>query len=161
MDPELSLKQQAADQVLEYIESGMIVGLGAGSTAVLAVRGLGAKLASGELTNILGIPCSREIEAEARSLESLTTLEEHQVIDLTFDGADEVDSALNLIKGGGGALLKLAAAGQPSRDHCRGQVKLSRAEHTLGSADRGDSLRLADARRVPGGTGAQPELRLC
>ncbi len=113
---EQQLKQQAADQVLTYIKSGMIVGLGAGSTAILAVRGLAKKLARGELTDILGIPCSRVIEAEARRLGvPLTTLEDHQVIDFTFDGADEVDPALNLIKGGGGALLREKLVAQSSR----------------------------------------------
>lgn len=116
MDPAQALKQQAADQVLTYIHSGMIVGLGAGSTAILAVRGLAKKLASGELTDIQGIPCSRVIEAEARRLGiPLTTLEDHQVIDFTFDGADEVDPALNLIKGGGGALLREKLVAQSSR----------------------------------------------
>lgn len=116
MSSQQSLKQQAADEVLTYIQSGMIVGLGAGSTALLAVRGLAEKLARGELTNILGIPCSSVIEAEARRLGiPLTTLEEHPVIDLTFDGADEVDPALNLIKGGGGALLREKIVAQASR----------------------------------------------
>ncbi len=111
-----SLKQQAADQVLTYIQSGTIVGLGAGSTAILAVRGLAEKLAHRELTDILGIPCSRVIEAEALRLGiPLTTLEDHPVIDLTFDGADEVDPALNLIKGGGGALLREKIVAQASR----------------------------------------------
>lgn len=116
MSSQQSLKQQAADEVLTYIQSGMIVGLGAGSTALLAVRGLAEELARGELTNILGIPCSSVIEAEARRLGiPLTTLEEHPVIDLTFDGADEVDPALNLIKGGGGALLREKIVAQASR----------------------------------------------
>jgi ribose 5-phosphate isomerase A len=112
----LGLKQQAADQVLAYIQSGTIVGLGAGSTAILAVRGLAEKLSEGELTDIKGIPCSRVIEAEARRLGiPLTTLEDHPVIDLTFDGADEVDPDLNLIKGGGGALLREKIVAQASR----------------------------------------------
>jgi ribose 5-phosphate isomerase A len=116
MTPEQSLKQQAADHVLTYIESGMIVGLGAGSTAILAVRGLAQKLSRGELTDIQGIPCSRVIEAEARRLGiPLTTLEDYPVIDLTFDGADEVDPALNVIKGGGGALLREKIVAQASR----------------------------------------------
>ncbi len=120
--PEQSLKQQAADQVLTYIRSGMVVGLGAGSTALLAVRGLAAKLSRGELTGIKGIPCSRVIEAEARRLGiPLTTLEDEpsdhngRVIDFTFDGADEVDPALNVIKGGGGALLREKIVAQASR----------------------------------------------
>lgn len=116
MDSALTLKQQAADQVLTHIRSGMIVGLGAGSTATLAVRGLGRLLAHGELTDIQGIPCSRVIQAEAQRLGiPLTTLEDHPVIDLTFDGADEVDPALNLIKGGGGALLREKIVAQASR----------------------------------------------
>lgn len=110
------MKQQAADQVLAYIQSGMIVGLGAGSTAILAVRGLAGKISRGELTDIQGIPCSRVIEAEARSLGiPLATMEDHPEIDLTFDGADEVDPALNLIKGGGGALLREKIVAQSSR----------------------------------------------
>jgi ribose 5-phosphate isomerase A len=122
MAPEQSLKQQAADQVLTYIQSGTIVGLGHGSTAILAVRGLAEKLSRGELTDIQGIPCSRVVEAEARRLGiPLTTLEDHVpgpagcVIDLTFDGADEVDPDLNLIKGGGGALLREKIVAQASR----------------------------------------------
>src|SRR5512143_2931156 len=116
MDAAQALKQQAADQVLAYIQAGMVVGLGAGSTAVLAVRGLAEKLSHGELTDIQGIPCSRVIEAEARRLGiPLTSLEDHPVIDLTFDGADEVDPALNLIKGGGGALLHEKIVAQASR----------------------------------------------
>lgn len=110
------LKQQAADQVLNYIQSGMVVGLGAGSTATLAARGLAEKLSRGELKDIQGIPCSRVVEAEARKLGiPLTTLEDHPVIDLTFDGADEVDPDLNLIKGGGGALLREKIVAQASR----------------------------------------------
>jgi ribose 5-phosphate isomerase A len=116
MHPAKSLKQQAADQVLAYIQSGTIVGLGHGSTSILAVRSLAGKLARGELTGIRGIPCSRVVEAEARRLGiPLTTLEDHPVIDLTFDGADEVDPALNLIKGGGGALLREKIVAQASR----------------------------------------------
>lgn len=110
------LKQQAAEQVLTNIQPGMVVGLGAGSTSLLAVRGLAQKLQHGQLSRILGIPCSSVIEAEARKLGiPLTTLEEHPVIDFTFDGADEVDPALNLIKGGGGALLREKIVAQSSR----------------------------------------------
>jgi ribose 5-phosphate isomerase A len=111
-----AMKQQAADEVLKYIQSGMIVGLGAGSTSLLAVRSLAVKLDRGELTDVLGIPCARVIEDEAKRLGiPLTTLEEHPVIDFTFDGADEVDPALNLIKGGGGALLREKIVAQASR----------------------------------------------
>lgn len=165
MDPELSLKQRAADQVLKYIESGMIVGLGAGSTAVLAVRGLGAKLAAGELTNILGIPCSRVTEAEARSLGiPLTTLEEHQVIDLTFDGADEVDPDLNLIKGGGGALLREKLVAQASRREII-VVDESKLSPVLGTHWAVPIEVIPFGWRTQAayleGLGAQPKLRLC
>jgi ribose 5-phosphate isomerase A len=116
MHPEQSSKLQAAMHALTYIESGMIVGLGHGSTAILAVRGLAEKIVRGELSDIRGIPCSRQIEAEARRLGiPLTTLEDHPSIDLTFDGADEVDPALNLNKGGGGALLREKIVAQASR----------------------------------------------
>ncbi|HEX9117519.1 MAG TPA: ribose-5-phosphate isomerase RpiA [Anaerolineae bacterium] len=109
-------KLQAALYGLTFVRSGMIVGLGAGSTAVLAVRGLGEKLARGELQEIRGVPCSRVIEAEARRGGiPLTTLEDDPVIDLTIDGADEVDPAFNLIKGGGGALLREKIVAQATR----------------------------------------------
>ncbi|MBN1658302.1 MAG: ribose 5-phosphate isomerase A [Anaerolineae bacterium] len=148
--PEVSLKQQAADRVLTYIESGMIVGLGHGSTAILAVRSLGAKIASGELTDIVGIPCSSVIEVEAKQLGiPLTTLDDHapgasgQVIDLTFDGADEVDPALNLIKGGGGALLREKIIAQASRREIItvDESKLSPSLGTHWTGDRGDCRR--------------------
>ncbi len=114
--PDSSFKLEAALQGLAFVQSGMIVGLGAGSTAVLAVRALGEKLAQGALQDIRGIPCSRVIEAEAKSAGiPLTTLEDDPVIDLTIDGADEVDPALNLIKGGGGALLREKIVAQASR----------------------------------------------
>lgn len=122
MDPMQGFKQQAADQALTYVRSGMVVGLGAGSTAILALRGLAEKLSRGELSGIQGIPCSRAVRVEARNLGiPLTTLEDQtpgptgHVIDLTIDGADEVDPALNLIKGGGGALLHEKIVAQSSR----------------------------------------------
>lgn len=101
------LKQQAANQAVAFIESGMVLGLGEGSTALLALYRLGELVAAGELGDIVGIPASLRIEHEARRLNiPLTTLAEHPVIDLTIDGADEVDPDLNLVKGGGGALLR-------------------------------------------------------
>ncbi len=157
--PEQSLKQQAADQVLTYIRSDMVVGLGAGSTALLAVRGLAAKLSRGELTGIKGIPCSRVIEAEARRLGiPLTTLEDEpsdhngRVIDFTFDGADEVDPDLNVIKGGGGALLREKIVAQASRREVIivDESKLSPALGTHGPCRSRLSRRLAHAGRVPG-----------
>ena len=101
------LKKLAAHRAVELIRSDMVVGLGHGSTTAFAIEKLGALLQSGELSNIVAIPCSLEVETHAKQLAiPLTSLEEHPVIDLTIDGADEVDSKMNLIKGGGGALLR-------------------------------------------------------
>jgi ribose 5-phosphate isomerase A len=107
-------KQQAADRAVEYVESGMLVGLGAGSTAVLATRRIGQLLRQGRLRDIVGFPCSSAIEAEARALGIPITLDPPDMIDLTIDGADEVDPDLNLIKGGGGALLHEKIVAQAS-----------------------------------------------
>lgn len=101
------LKRLAAEQAVTLLRPGMVVGLGVGSTAIHAIRKIGALLAAGELRDIVGIPCALRVEEEARRLAiPLTTLEEHPQIDLTIDGADEVDPQLNLIKGGGAALLR-------------------------------------------------------
>jgi ribose 5-phosphate isomerase A len=94
----------------------MVVGLGHGSTAIFAVRRIAQLLHKGQLQDILGVPCSLQVEEEAQRLGiPLTTLGEHPVVDLTIDGADEVDPHLNLIKGGGGALLREKIVAQASR----------------------------------------------
>jgi ribose 5-phosphate isomerase A len=110
------LKQEAAERAVDYLKSGMVVGLGHGSTAVFAVKKIARLLKTGGLSNILGVPCSLQVEDEARCLGIvLTTLEEHPIIDVTIDGADEVDPNLDLIKGGGGALLREKIVAQASR----------------------------------------------
>jgi ribose 5-phosphate isomerase A len=112
----IQFKQQAAEKAVEYVEPGMVVGLGHGTTAIFAVRRIAHLLQTGQLKNIRGVPCSRRIEAEAQRLGiPLAMLDELQVIDLTIDGADEVDPHLNLIKGGGGALLREKMIAQASR----------------------------------------------
>jgi ribose 5-phosphate isomerase A len=94
----------------------MVIGLGHGSTAIFAVRRLAQLLQTGTLSAILGIPCSTQVEAEARRLGiPLTTLDEHPTIDVTIDGADEVGPNLDLIKGAGGALLREKIVAQASR----------------------------------------------
>ncbi|MEW6717212.1 MAG: ribose-5-phosphate isomerase RpiA [Chloroflexota bacterium] len=109
-------KELAALQAVELVQSGMIVGLGVGSTAGFAVREIANRITSGLIQDILGIPCSLKVEQEAKTLGiPLTTLEEHPSVDLTIDGADEVDPDLNLIKGGGGALLREKILAQASR----------------------------------------------
>lgn len=110
------LKRQAAAFAVQFVQPGMIVGLGHGSTALFAVRRIAELMRSGALHTILGVPCSKEIEAQARALSiPLTTLDEHPQLDITIDGADEVDPHLNLIKGGGGALLREKIVAQATR----------------------------------------------
>ena len=109
------LKQQAALRAVEFVEDSMIVGLGTGSTAYFVVEGLGARVAGG--LKITGIPTSERTATQARSLGiPLATFAEHQHIDLTIDGADEVErGSLNLIKGLGGALLREKIVANASR----------------------------------------------
>jgi ribose 5-phosphate isomerase A len=115
-DPITELKRQAGVRGAQYVESGMVVGLGHGSTAIHALRCIAERLREGTLHDVLGIPCSRQVEADARAEGlPLTTLNEHPAIDLTIDGADEVDPALNVIKGGGGALLREKIVAQATR----------------------------------------------
>jgi ribose 5-phosphate isomerase A len=109
-------KKAAAQHALRFLESGMVVGLGHGTTAVFAVEGLASLLNSGDLEGIVGIPCSRQTRTMAESLGIIvSSLDQHPVIDVTIDGADEVDPRLNLIKGGGGALLREKIVAQASR----------------------------------------------
>ena len=87
----VQLKRKAGRHAVKFVESGMVVGLGHGSTAVFAVRRIAQLLREGQLESILGVPCSRQVEEEARRLGiPLTTLDEHPAVDLTIDGADEV-----------------------------------------------------------------------
>ena len=103
----LNFKRLAAERAVDFVNSGMILGLGSGSTAKIAVECLGRRIVAGNISNILGIPTSKETEREAlRNGIALTSLNDHSKIDLTIDGADEVDLDLNLIKGGGGALFR-------------------------------------------------------
>ncbi|MHB0939270.1 MAG: ribose-5-phosphate isomerase RpiA [Armatimonadota bacterium] len=110
------LKQQAAERAVQSVASGMVVGLGHGSTAAFALRRMAELLRSGELTDLHGVPCSLAVEHEARALGiPLTTLEDVLRIDLTIDGADEVTAERAIIKGGGGALLREKIVAQASR----------------------------------------------
>lgn len=95
----------AAEHAATLVEDGMIVGLGTGSTAAFAINALGVRVRDG--LRIQAIPTSRASATLARANNiSLTTLTTHPAIDLTIDGADEVDPALDVIKGRGGALLR-------------------------------------------------------
>lgn len=106
-DQIVELKKKAGKIASEALQSGMIVGLGSGSTAFQAIRAIGRRRQNGELDDIVGIPCSEESAALAQSLGiPLGTLNEYPLIDITIDGADEIDPNLNLIKGLGGAHLR-------------------------------------------------------
>ena len=103
-------KQAAAEKALELVSDGMLIGLGSGSTAAFFVEGLGRLVADG--LKVRGVPSSRATAELAASLGIPIVTELVGSIDLTVDGADEVDGSLNLIKGRGGALFreKLVAA---------------------------------------------------
>lgn len=109
-------KRIAAEAAVDEIKSGMVVGLGTGSTATFAIVRLARLLRTGEITDIVGIPSSVPTYDLASSLGiPLATFAEYEAIDVNIDGADEVDPELNLIKGGGGALLQEKILAQASR----------------------------------------------
>ena len=116
MDRQDELKQKAAVRAVDIIEDNMVIGLGTGSTANFAIIEIAERLKTGSLSRIIGIPSSERTAKLARGLNiPLTDFEAHPTIDLTIDGADEVDPDLNLIKGGGGALLREKIVAQASR----------------------------------------------
>lgn len=99
------MKIEAAREALAHVSDGMRLGIGTGSTAEEFVRLLAQKVATG--LNVVGVPTSERTAALCRELGvPLSTLDETPELDLTIDGADEIDSELSLIKGGGGALLR-------------------------------------------------------
>lgn len=98
-------KKRAAESALELIRDGQIVGLGTGSTAKFAIEGLGRRVREG--LSVKGVPTSIATERMAREFGiPLVDLNEAGPIDITLDGADEVDPDFNMIKGGGGALTR-------------------------------------------------------
>jgi len=98
-------KRAAAEKAMEYIKPGMKLGLGTGSTAAHFVDLLGKKVADG--MEVVGVPTSEATKTQAEALGiPLATLDDIPFLDLTVDGADELDDRLRLIKGGGGALLR-------------------------------------------------------
>lgn len=107
MDPLAAPKRDAAVRAVDAVQSGMVVGLGTGSTAAFAIEEIGRRIAEGALRDVVGIPTSNA--SHRLALECgvpLTTLEEHPKVDVTIDGADEIDPAGRVLKGGGGALLR-------------------------------------------------------
>jgi ribose 5-phosphate isomerase A len=107
LDRREAQKQAAAKTAVSHVESGMVLGLGTGSTMFYAVVEIGERIAAGALTDIVGIPTSQKTATQAAAHGiPLGTLVAHPVVDLAIDGADEVDPRLNLVKGLGGALLR-------------------------------------------------------
>ena len=116
MEPPLSPKHRAARAALSHVHSGMIVGLGTGSTAEAFLTELAAALRNGQLKDIRGVPTSRNSENRARKLGiPLSTLGDTPLCDVTVDGADEIAPNLDLIKGLGGALLREKIVAQNSK----------------------------------------------
>jgi len=101
-------RRAAGEEAVErYVRDGMRLGLGTGSTAGVMLEALAARIASGRLRDVAGVPTSDATAAACRGLGiPLTTLDEIPSLDLTVDGADEIAPDLTLIKGGGGALLR-------------------------------------------------------
>ncbi|MBV9342985.1 MAG: ribose-5-phosphate isomerase RpiA [Acidobacteria bacterium] len=107
-------KQAAARAAAQLVQSGTVVGLGSGSTATYAIRCIAERVRAG--LSIVAIPTSEKSRQLADELGiPLTTLDEHPEIDIALDGADEIDRDLNLIKGGGGALLREKIIASASR----------------------------------------------
>lgn len=107
IDPRAAAKRDAAVRAVDAVHPGMVVGLGTGSTAAFAIEEIGRRVAARALHDIVGIPTSNA--SHRLALECgvpLTTLERHPKVDVTIDGADEVDPAGRVLKGGGGALLR-------------------------------------------------------
>lgn len=110
-----ALKREAAAHAVERVESGMVLGLGTGSTVAHFLELLGERIGDGTLTDVVGVPSSIRTGREARQAGiPLTSLAEHPRLDLTVDGADEVSPRIELIKGMGGALLREKMIAQAS-----------------------------------------------
>jgi ribose 5-phosphate isomerase A len=107
MSSDEAKKERAAEDAVREVKSGQILGLGTGSTAKFVVIKIGERYRAGELEDIVGVPTSEATRALAEQWGiPLAPIENHPVIDLAIDGADEVDPNLDLIKGLGGALLR-------------------------------------------------------
>lgn len=100
-------KRRAAEAAATHVEDGNVIGLGSGSTAKHFIEVIGSDLRSGKIRGVLGVPTSHQAAADSvKAGIPLTSLDEHPELDLTVDGADQIDGKLDAIKGGGGALLR-------------------------------------------------------
>lgn len=128
----VNLKEQVGIKAAEFVTDGMIVGLGTGSTAYYFVAELGRRIKEEDL-QITAVTTSSVTYEQAEGLGiPLKAIDDVEVVDLTVDGADEVDSALNGIKGGGGALLMEKIVATNSKD-CIWIVDESKQVETLGA----------------------------
>ena len=168
MPPADSLKRAAAQKALGFVKDGAKLGLGTGTTAEAFLELLAAKIKTG--LTVTGVPTSERTAARAKALRiPLSTLDELGQLDLTVDGCDEADPALNLIKGAGGALLKekIVAASSQSliviADESKQVDHLGRAPLPIEIVAFGQPSTVSRIRNVLGGLGyadAQPKLRL-
>jgi len=100
-------KKRAAAQAVDQVESGMVLGIGSGTTTAEAIKIIGQRLENGQLRDIKGVPTSyHSIQEAVKAKIPLTTLDEYPQLDLGIDGADQIDPNLNAIKGHGGAMLR-------------------------------------------------------
>lgn len=119
----MNAKQRVANAAAQHVQPGMRLGLGSGSTVGLVITALGEQLRRGELHDILVVVASSWSEQAARAAGlPIASLDDQPWLDLAIDGADEVDPERNMIKGGGGAML-------------RERIVLAAAERTLIAAD--------------------------
>jgi ribose 5-phosphate isomerase A len=157
----MDAKRRAGEKAVEFIEDGMTVGLGTGSTAYWLVVSLGRRVREG--LRVRCIPTSRRTEEQALALGiPLVTFSEVQQLDLAVDGADEIGPGLALIKGGGGALLREKLVARAARRFVVIADASKRVE-TLGRfplpVEVAPFAWEATARRVAEVTGAEPRLR--
>ncbi len=111
----MNYKEEAAKAAVEEINSGMVIGIGHGSTVHYALINLAQKLKSGDLVDVQVVACSKESHRKAEEMGiRISDLNDHRSIDITIDGADEIDPNFNLIKGGGGALMREKIVAQAS-----------------------------------------------
>ena len=158
------LKREAAFAAVErYVESGMVVGLGTGSTASFAVRRIGELVASGELRDIKGVPTSARTTALANEMGiPLATLAEARPR-FTIDGADEIEPGLALIKGRGGALLREKIVAAASEEGLIVVADSGKLVDTLGAGPLPveiDSFGWEATLEALASLGCEPELRM-